>query len=90
MEEIEVIIKGRVQLVMYRDFARRKARGLGLVGFVENRHDGSVIIVTQGPAEKLKKYVTHLNKGPFLSKVESVSVTSRPVSESYLDFSIHY
>lgn len=90
MEEIEATIKGRVQLVMYRDFVQRKARMLGLVGFVRNNDDGTVSVVAQGDQETFKKFIEYLNKGSFLSKVESVSLVSRTSREPFLDFTIHY
>ena len=39
IKQIECVIIGRVQLVMFRDFARRKARKLGIAGTVENLPD---------------------------------------------------
>ena len=90
MEEIEATIKGRVQLVMYRDFVQRKARKLHLFGYVENRDDGSVVVIAQGEAHNIQQFIEYLNKGSFLSKVESVSVVSRPLQEHFSDFTIHF
>ena len=52
-ERLEVVVAGRVQLVMYRDFAWRKAHGLGLKGEVQNLKDGTVRVVAEGPEEVL-------------------------------------
>ena len=41
-ERLEVIVSGRVQMVMFRDFVQRKASSLKLVGEVQNLPDGTV------------------------------------------------
>ena len=47
-KRIRSIISGRVQLVMYRDFARRKARKLKLYGWVRNLPDNTVELIAVG------------------------------------------
>lgn len=90
IKQIECIITGRVQLVMFRDFAQRKARKLGIVGTVENLPDDSVKVVAQGSEENLAKFISYLKKGPILAKVEDVSVNWSEVKESFEDFKIIY
>jgi len=90
MERLEAIVSGRVQLVMYRDFATRKARGLGLVGEVRNLPDGTVRVVAEGPREKLEAYEKKLWKGSFLAKVAGVSATYHPATGQYKYFDITY
>jgi len=77
MEELHAIVSGRVQLVMYRDFATRKANKLGLVGFVRNLPNGTVEVIAQGEKAQLERYVEYLNKGSVLSHVENVAVEWR-------------
>ncbi len=88
--EIEAIVSGRVQFVMFRDYAQRSARALGLFGFVSNNQNGTVTVVAQGEKEKLEKFVGRLEKGSFLSNVKSVSVEWRTPREVFKDFSIYY
>lgn len=88
--QFTAIITGRVQMVMFRDFVQRKARGLGLVGFVQNLSDGSVNVVASGEKELLEQLVSYLNKGPLLARVESVSVTWGNPSLNLRDFKIIY
>lgn len=91
MEEIEATVAGRVQMVMFRDFAQRKARGLGILGFVTNNLDGTVTVRARGEKKKLEVFVEFLKKGSFFSKVESVSAKQVPIGqESFTDFSIRY
>ena len=77
-------------MVMYRDFAQRKARTLDLVGFVCNNTDGTVTVVAQGKRESLERYGGLLKKGSILSRVSSVEIVWRQPTETYKGFSIAY
>ena len=88
IKQIECLITGRVQLVMFRDFAQRKARKLGIVGMVENLPDGSVKVAAQGREENLLKFISYLKKGPILAKVENVLVKWTEAEESFKGFKI--
>jgi acylphosphatase len=90
MERLEAIVSGRVQLVMYRDFATRKARSLGLVGEVQNLPDGTVRVAAEGERKNLEAYVLKLWKGSLLSRVENVAVTYLPAKGEYTYFDITY
>jgi len=90
MKEIECIVTGRVQLVLYRDFAQRRAWKHDLAGFVKNLPDGSVQVIAQGDEETLKQYVEELKQGSMLSRVENVSVSWRESTKDYDGFSISY
>lgn len=87
-KEIDAVVSGRVQLVMYRDFAQRKARKLGIVGTVQNVSDGTVHVVAQGEESVLKKYITYLNTGSILSKVSHVDVVWHEPTRTFSDFTI--
>ena len=89
-ERIEVSISGRVQLVMYRDFATRKARGLKLTGEVQNLPDKTVRVIAEGPRERLEAYLVKLNRGSLLSRVDAVVPQWLPATNEYKTFSIHY
>jgi acylphosphatase len=89
-ERIEAIISGRVQGVMFRDFATRKARGLKLAGEVQNLHDGTVRVIAEGPRDRIEKYIEKLKRGSFLSRVEDVSVSWHPPTQLYRSFNINY
>ena len=85
MEELHARIWGRVQLVMFRDFAQRKARTLKLVGTVKNLRDGSVEVVAQGPHEVLESFVAKLRRGPLLARVDDIELEWRTSSGQVLD-----
>jgi len=90
MQEIEAVVSGKVQGVTYRDFVQKKASALWVFGYVENIPDFKVKVVAQGNKEKLERFIEHLWKGPFGSKISDVSVVWREPTENYNDFSIHY
>jgi len=89
-EEIYCKVEGRVQMVMFRDFAQRKARSLELVGFVRNLDDGTVEVIAQGTPDTLKQFVEKLHEGSILSRVDSVAVDWRAPSGYFDDFVIAY
>ncbi len=88
--QIEVRVSGRVQMVMYRDFVKRRARKLGLVGTVKNLVDGSVWVVAQGEKELLVQLISYLHRGSLLSSVENVEVTWDNPNLSFTGFNIVY
>lgn len=89
-KEMECIVSGRVQMVMFRDFATRRARRLGLAGTVQNLPDGSVRVIAQGTEDKLIKFIELLKKGSILSKVEKVQVVWRKPDAGFDGFKIIY
>lgn len=89
-KEIECKVTGRVQLVMFRDFATRRARRFGLVGTVQNLEDGSVWVVAQGDEEILLEYIEELKKGPILARVDGVEVSWREPQKAFSGFAIVY
>ena len=89
-KQLQATISGRVQMVMYRDFAQRKARKLGLVGTVQNQKDGSVNVIAEGEERILNEYIKYLNRGSILSKVRNVRISWSEPTGSFSDFDIIY
>ncbi len=89
-KRLEAKVIGRVQMVMYRDFATRNARKLGITGYVMNQEDGSVSVVAEGEDGQLSAYLELLRKGSLLAHVESVSLEWGEARGVYEDFSIRY
>ncbi|KPV40275.1 acylphosphatase [Thiohalorhabdus denitrificans] len=66
-------IHGRVQGVFFRDSTRRKARELGLGGWVRNLPDGSVEAVAAGDPEAVRALEDWFRQGgPPAAHVERV------------------
>ncbi len=75
-------IAGLVQGVNFRWFIQRRASELGLAGFVQNRPDGSVEFVAEGPREALDRLLDAARMGPSSAVVENVDAQwSAPTGE---------
>lgn len=58
---IALVVHGFVQGVGYRYFVKKAADSLGVKGFVENKEDGSVLIVAESDAINLEKLESDIN-----------------------------
>lgn len=90
MQDAHLMIKGFVQGVGYRKWARKEAQKLELTGWVRNLPDGSVEVLLQGDKEKIEQAISLLKKGPFLSEVEEVDVVWEDAKEQFPDFSLRH
>ena len=78
-------IRGYVQGVGFRYWSVRRARMLGLCGWVRNRSDGSVEALAAGPKDALDTFVALCRKGPRAARVDLVDVedAAETVGESF-------
>jgi len=72
-ERWQLLIRGRVQGVGYRASCCRKAKELGLSGWVRNLGDGSVEVQAEGPAHLLTELRLWCERGPRGAEVLGVS-----------------
>ena len=80
MKCVRAQVSGRVQGVMFRDSCRREADRLGVVGWVRNEPDGSVLVEAEGPDGAVDALVAWCRTGPPGARVTGVDVT--PASPS--------
>ena len=72
MKRANIIAKGKVQKVGYRDFVQDSARELGITGYVENLEDGNVKIVGEGKEAKIEEFIRDIKvKKDFVAVVET-------------------
>ena len=84
-----VRVTGRVQGVGFRWWARTRAQGLGLTGWVKNDPDErSVTLLAEGPADRLDELERLLRIGPSSARVEEVDARREPASGSFERFEI--
>ena len=67
-----MMVRGRVQGVGFRYYVLRRARDLGLTGWVRNRGDGAVEVTAEGDAAALASLREAVGHGPSPSLVDGV------------------
>lgn len=65
-------MRGGVQGVGFRDATVRRARELGLTGWVRNGEDGTVVVHAEGPRPAVDDLVAFLHDGPPPARVAGV------------------
>jgi acylphosphatase len=70
-----LLITGRVQGVGFRFYMQRKARELGLTGWVRNCRDGSVEAAIQGDSGAVETMIAWARRGPPSAVVADARVT---------------
>lgn len=84
----KIIVTGKVQGVYFRVSTERKAKELGLKGWVRNHVDGSVIIVAQGKEANLKSLLDWVHQGPERADVDQVMWGKAEDEQAFEDFSV--
>lgn len=88
MEQVRLIISGRVQGINFRHFARQHAEKLDIKGFVRNLPNGSVEVVAQGEADNLKVFVRECNRGPLLARIDDVKIINEEPTNEFEGFEV--
>jgi DNA ligase D-like protein (predicted 3'-phosphoesterase) len=79
MVAVRATVRGRVQAVGFRDATVRKARALGVMGWVRNDEDASVLVHAEGPEDAVEGLMAFLReglRGAAVSEVEVENVKS--------------
>lgn len=87
MVQARVRFYGIVQGVFFRANTERKAREMGINGYVKNMPDGSVEAVFEGNEEKVKAIIDWCSKNVRMAKVTKVDVKYEKVWD-FNDFEI--
>ena len=85
-----VIVSGRVQGVFFRAETQRVAERFGVVGWVRNRHDGTVEAVFEGEQPAVDAVLVWCKEGPGLAVVEKVKVKWQDYTGRFKSFDITY
>ena len=75
-EAVLVRITGKVQGVSFRVWTRDEATQLGLVGWVRNEEDGSVVALIAGPDTATSTMIERFRRGPSGASVSGVETRS--------------
>lgn len=84
---VRVAVRGRVQAVGYRDATVRRARELGVMGWVRNEDDGSVLVHAEGLEAAVGELLAFLAAGPPSARVDAVEEESADV-EGHEQFAV--
>ena len=80
-------VRGRVQGVGFRDATVRRARDLGVMGWVRNGEDGEVRVHAEGPGDPVARLTEFLRSGPRGAGVAEVEVEPAKV-EGHEQFAV--
>ncbi|KAF7869888.1 hypothetical protein EAF04_004672 [Stromatinia cepivora] len=70
-KRIAFTVSGQVQGVNFRSFTQKKAKALGVIGWVRNTDDGKVKGEAQGNTSQIETLRTDLKEGPRHARVTS-------------------
>jgi acylphosphatase len=82
------LIRGDVQGVGYRYFAKGAAERLGVKGFVRNLHAGDVEVYAEADDASLGLFRLELERGPRMAQVTELIEKDVPISGTYSSFFI--
>lgn len=81
-------IIGLVQGVFFRASAMRKARTLGITGWIRNLDDGSLEIIVEGELSIIDNFIAWCKFGPPNAKVERIHIQFESPKDEFNDFRI--
>jgi DNA ligase D-like protein (predicted 3'-phosphoesterase) len=74
VKAIRAVVSGAVQGVGFRESAGRRARKLGVLGWVRNEDDGTVAVHAEGEPSAVEQLLAFLREGPRGADVSGVAV----------------
>jgi acylphosphatase len=77
MLALQLIVRGRVQGVFFRDGTRREAQRRGVAGWAANRPDGTVEVSLEGSAGDVRDVLAYCRRGPRGAHVTGIEVSER-------------
>ncbi len=83
-------VSGIVQGVGFRYATVRKAREIGVVGYVRNLYDGRVEVYAEGNEEQIDALRRFLRQGPPLAHVEHVEEIECEPEGTFSSFEIRF
>ncbi len=88
MKRYHVCVRGDVQQVGFRWYARRTAEETGVCGWVRNLADGSVEITAEGKEADLEMFLQKLNSGYLGKNISEISKSDQSYTGEFNSFTI--
>ena len=86
-----ITVKGMVQMVGYRYFARLNASEMGIKGWVRNLPNGDVEVVASAERDVMKEFIALLKRGPSSAVVRDILVHyDYPMDDGVTGFSVRF
>lgn len=86
----KIIVKGRVQGVGFRWFAKEQAGKLNICGYVKNTLAGDVELSIEGEEENILQYIHILRQGPPFSQVIDLDLTEIEPTNNFKEFKVTF
>lgn len=87
-QRLKLKIYGKVQGVLFRFFAKKKADDLELTGWVKNNIDGTVDILAEGEKVCLDEFLSWCGQGPRPGSVKKINKEWEEADGSFSSFKI--
>lgn len=87
---VKIFVMGFVQGVGFRRFIQKKAKNLGITGWVKNTPDLRVEILAQGTKEQIEGLKKISEKGNIFSDVKGIVVDIIETEDKYENFEIRF
>ena len=71
---VRAVVRGAVQAIGFRDATLRRALELGVMGWIRNGEDGSVLVHAEGDEAAVDGLVAFLREGPRAAQVDDVAI----------------
>ncbi|MGC1164617.1 MAG: DNA polymerase ligase N-terminal domain-containing protein [Solirubrobacterales bacterium] len=84
---LRAVVRGDVRGVGFRDATLRRARELGVMGWVRNGEEGEVLVHAEGPEPAVEELVAFLAEGPPAARVAELTTETVKV-EGHEQFAI--
>ena len=92
MKQVHFFVSGEVHGVCYRYDSTKKAKELGLKGFVRNVPGGRVEVLAEGEESRINEFMTFCRNNPGYAKVENLEIKEEKEikSSAFKNFEIRY
>jgi len=90
MQRVHIWVSGVVQGVGFRYFTVRKARELGVTGWVRNTPYGKVEVAAEGEKWQLEELAESLKVGPSSSNVSGIDVQKEQYQNEFNRFEVRF
>jgi acylphosphatase len=90
IEQVHVIVRGKVQGVSFRMETQRTAQNLNITGWARNCPDGSVEAIFEGQKNDLDRMIRWCHQGPPGSSVDQVETDWLDTVSGFSGFDIRF